>query len=333
MRFLHLADTHLGFHQYQLSARNDDFNNVFLEAAQIAVNKNCDFVLLPGDLFNTKKPSYSTLEMVYKFIDILKIKNIKLYGSTGNHCHTSGMNWTDFYNYFNSNIIDGVHIDRVNWSANPMSQVYNLPDVDNGKFNILMLHHGTTRYYGVLTDDDICGIIDKGYDYTALGHIHVPYIEKNKLFNPGSLEYTSSDLWGNPGGVFVVDINADKSIKYRHIKTTHRPCYRHEVVCDSLITMSEGRSVLGSVEIPKDSLVEILIKTEVVSPNILPDLEEELKGDSLRVKIKYELVDTEKEVLPTNEIDAYKSVYGDYSELAKKVIESSKDIQEVLELL
>ncbi|MDQ7055413.1 MAG: hypothetical protein Q9M89_02505 [Persephonella sp.] len=44
MRFVHISDTHLGYHQYGLKERAEDFFDVFLEAVEFAISKKVDFV-------------------------------------------------------------------------------------------------------------------------------------------------------------------------------------------------------------------------------------------------------------------------------------------------
>jgi hypothetical protein len=54
MQFLHIADIHLGYQQYGLEARFDDFSKVFLHLVDEAIAQQVDFVLLAGDLFHKR---------------------------------------------------------------------------------------------------------------------------------------------------------------------------------------------------------------------------------------------------------------------------------------
>jgi exonuclease SbcD len=48
MRFMHVADIHLGYQQYGSRERFNDFSRVFLHIVDQAVEQRVDFVLLDG---------------------------------------------------------------------------------------------------------------------------------------------------------------------------------------------------------------------------------------------------------------------------------------------
>ena len=54
MHLLHLADSHLGYQQYSLTERFNDFSRAFLHLMDEAVARRVDFVLLAGDLFEKR---------------------------------------------------------------------------------------------------------------------------------------------------------------------------------------------------------------------------------------------------------------------------------------
>ena len=51
MQFIHMADTHLGYRQYGLSERENDFFEVFDQAIEEVVHERPEFVIHSGDLF------------------------------------------------------------------------------------------------------------------------------------------------------------------------------------------------------------------------------------------------------------------------------------------
>ena len=46
MRFMHIADVHLGYQQYGSKERFDDFSRVFLHIVEQAIDRQVDFGLL-----------------------------------------------------------------------------------------------------------------------------------------------------------------------------------------------------------------------------------------------------------------------------------------------
>ena len=45
MKFMHIADVHLGYQQYGLRERFDDFSKTFLHLTQKAIEENVDFIM------------------------------------------------------------------------------------------------------------------------------------------------------------------------------------------------------------------------------------------------------------------------------------------------
>ncbi|PVX27227.1 MAG: DNA repair exonuclease, partial [Candidatus Bathyarchaeum sp.] len=60
--FVHAADLHLGYAQYNLDVRRKDFENVFAELVDKTIELKPDFMILAGDIFEHARPSNSTLE-------------------------------------------------------------------------------------------------------------------------------------------------------------------------------------------------------------------------------------------------------------------------------
>ncbi|MBT4111027.1 exonuclease SbcCD subunit D [Candidatus Woesearchaeota archaeon] len=83
MKYAHLADLHLG------SWRDDKMRELstkaFLTAIDDCVQKQVDFILFAGDLFNTSLPNLDTLKIVTKKLKDLKDKNIPVYAIAGSH--------------------------------------------------------------------------------------------------------------------------------------------------------------------------------------------------------------------------------------------------------
>jgi DNA repair exonuclease SbcCD nuclease subunit len=337
MRFAHFADLHLGFHQYMLRQRRDDFTNTFFGAIEnVLYREEVDFILISGDIFNSKKPSWHTISDFRFVVDWIEQYKVPLFVTTGNHCHTNGMTYVDYFDYANNNNIDGVSIHRVNWTSNPMSAIMNLPKVNNGAFNILMMHHGHVKHYGVMTDVDITKIKELGYDYIASGHIHVPYIEQGVFFNPGSLEYTSSDLWGNPGGYFVVDIN-DNGFTYKHVISHHRETGKFVLKLNEKVNNAKylANKIIEKNWIVKDSLIEIIIIGNV-EPAIISETETMVQLDSLRTKLKIAAdnnIDKIDNMVYNNVHDVFEQVFGDKSTKARQVVDSSDNPDDVLAVL
>jgi exonuclease SbcD len=88
MRFAHLADVHIG------AWRDPALKNLNLEAFRRAVHiileKNIDFVLIAGDLFNTSLPSLEHLKQAVMLLKRLRKQNIPVYVVPGSHDYSLG---------------------------------------------------------------------------------------------------------------------------------------------------------------------------------------------------------------------------------------------------
>jgi DNA repair protein SbcD/Mre11 len=85
-RFLHLADIHLGFDRYDSKARTQDFFYAFQDALQkYAIEKQVDFVLLAGDLFEHRNIQPVILNHAQICLQMLRDAEIPVLAIEGNH--------------------------------------------------------------------------------------------------------------------------------------------------------------------------------------------------------------------------------------------------------
>jgi DNA repair protein SbcD/Mre11 len=83
MKYAHLADLHLG--SWREEKMRDISTKTFLKAMDDCVQKEVDFILFSGDLFNTSIPDLNTLKIVTKKLRELRTKQIPLYAIAGSH--------------------------------------------------------------------------------------------------------------------------------------------------------------------------------------------------------------------------------------------------------
>ena len=85
MRFLHCADIHLGYQQYNHKERFNDFGRAFYAVIDEAIKHKVDFVILAGDLFHKRSIDALTLNQAIRGLEKLRIAKIPCIAVEGNH--------------------------------------------------------------------------------------------------------------------------------------------------------------------------------------------------------------------------------------------------------
>lgn len=234
MRFAHISDTHLGFRQYGLSEREEDFYCAFEDAVRRIILERPDFVIHSGDLFDAHRPQPRALWVAQRCLSKLSEKKIPVYAITGNHdtlMRKGAMPAHVLFEGLDLRLIaedkpffvhDGVFI-----CGSPYVPAYykeglrETLKILSGKAkgfkkSVIVLHQGLERY---LPHEHEIGMEDlpKNFDYYALGHIHNRIVQdfgKGKLAYPGSTELWSvneyDDYKNKDKGFYLVDLHGDE---------------------------------------------------------------------------------------------------------------------------
>lgn len=97
--FIHIADTHLGYEQYGVRERFNDFSRAFWDIMDEAADREVDFVVIAGDLFNKRAIDAQTLIHAIEGLKKLKEKGIPVLAIEGNHdrsYYRDGISWLQF---------------------------------------------------------------------------------------------------------------------------------------------------------------------------------------------------------------------------------------------
>jgi 3',5'-cyclic AMP phosphodiesterase CpdA len=99
VRFLHAADIHLGFMQYNEKERYNDFARAFEAMAQDAIARRVDFVVLAGDLFHKRAIDPLTMYQATAVLRDLHAAHIPAIAIEGTHersYYNEGFTWLDY---------------------------------------------------------------------------------------------------------------------------------------------------------------------------------------------------------------------------------------------
>jgi len=244
--FVHAADLHLGYAQYNLDVRRRDFNNVFGELVDKTIELEPDFMVLAGDIFEHARPSNSTLEVAIINFRRLRDAGIPVLAVDGSHDSApnvitstilnpldsagliwylprhEGASWRNESCYVYG--IPNFRTARKTQEELPAFLEKNKPAPDPSLFNILVFHMAL----------DIPAIkppkmeaeaspesLPEGFNYYAGGHIHKPYKSRFKnglLVYSGGTETASYDEAKTKKGFYHVKVNKKGKPKLERIR-------------------------------------------------------------------------------------------------------------------
>lgn len=235
MNIVIIGDLHLGYRQYGLDEREQDFYQRWDEIVNdIIARKNIDIVLQLGDIFDTHIPSAIALYEYEKGLVKLQKNNIEYYSITGNHTIIKRKNFMSpddlFTKISQSNSLDDTHIViedifiagvkyRSESNKEELIQVIqeqaNAAKKHNG-LKILLLHQAVDLdlIYGAELSEVDLPYMD--FDYIFIGHLHSRIERKHGQCNiiyPGSIERSSiteaKDAINRGKGFYI--LNTDNS--------------------------------------------------------------------------------------------------------------------------
>jgi DNA repair protein SbcD/Mre11 len=253
MKYAHLADLHLGSwrdeRMRQLSIK------VFLKAIDDCINKQVDFILFAGDLFNTSLPNLDTLKTVTKKLKELKDKNILVYAIAGSHDFSpTGKTMIDVLE--NAGLLKNVCKGSINQETKQLQLRFTLDPKTGTKITGILGKKGLLDkvYYQNLYLENLeqepgykifmfhttlselkpkhlekmesqpLSFLPKTFNYYAGGHVHHPTkLDKEgygTLTYPGALfpnNFSELEKYGR-GGYYLVNVETNNQEKIQNIE-------------------------------------------------------------------------------------------------------------------
>ncbi|RZN66986.1 MAG: DNA repair exonuclease [Candidatus Methanolliviera hydrocarbonicum] len=314
MRFVHISDNHLGFRQFGLFERENDFYDVFDRAVEEIIKERPDFVIHSGDLFEASRPPTRALLLVQRSFSRLKDENIPIYAIPGNHDTIMRKNTYPpqiLYEMFGLKLIskknpfyvqDGVFI-----GGSPyISKYYSKSLKERIKFlgerskdydkSILVLHQAIDKYLPYEFELKI-GDLPKCFDYYALGHIHNRIIDD---FGRGRLAYSgSTEIWKidelknykkKGKGFYLVDLDGDiPDVQGVNLEMSRE-------VIEEKIEFSEFKEDIGRLkryieEMETMPILYLTVKGDFDRSFVHKKLMSTLSNISLHIRVNYDLED------------------------------------------
>ncbi len=287
--FIHTADLHLGYAQYGLEIRRQDFDNAFKEIVDKTIELKPDFMIIAGDLFHHARPSNVTLEDTVRSFKRLRDAGIPVLTVDGSHDSApNAITSTILYPLDSAGLI--FHLPRHEgacWRKPDICYVYGIPNFRTRRKteeclpeflqlnppkpirsagNIFVMHGAVDLpsvkppYIEAEVPPDL---IPEDFDYYAAGHVHRRYLGNFKnglLAYSGCTETVSYDETNYLKGFYHVHVDekgnyAPESIE---LKSTRKfKVLEHEfngvnahTITETAINMVKEADEEGAVIIP-----------------------------------------------------------------------------------
>lgn len=292
-KFLHTADIHLGYRQFNNAQRFYDFNNSFLHTIEKAIECEVNAYIIAGDFFNKRNIDAETLMQAITGFQQLQSHSIPVLAIEGNHDKAffgQGQSWLEFLSHTGylkllKPTITPEGITFTSWneatSAGGFFDIKNIRFYGAGylgattnqrvqlmaeslepdsRFNVLMLHATMERFgdqdFGRVSKEALEHLRDK-VQYVALGHSHKAYSHDNWAFSPGALEnWDLREATYKHKGFYIVTVS-DKGCETELIESKRRPVLREVINIAETQNPPEAETlILNRLESKLDATVE-----------------------------------------------------------------------------
>ncbi len=234
--FVHAADLHLGYSQYGLEARRQDFDCAFGEIVEKTIELKSDFMIIAGDVFHQARPSNITLENAIRNFKRLRDAGIPVLTVDGSHDSAPNtITGTILYPLDSAGLI--YYLPRHEgacWRKPGCCYVYGVPNFrsrrkteemlpafmeqkpptpDPSISNIFVFHMAVdlpSMNPPYIEAEAPPELLPDGFDYYAAGHLHELFMGKFKtglLAYSGSTETASYDEAKQKKGFFHVKVS------------------------------------------------------------------------------------------------------------------------------
>ncbi len=237
MRFIHMADIHLGMApdsgKNWSAQRKEEMWETFRRCIEEAHEEEIDLVLIAGDLFHGEPQLRQLKELNYIF---KKADPVEIVLIAGNHDYISStsayreIEWCDNVHMLMSDDTSYIYIPHINTCVQGFSyhkREIILPLIDdmqpagksryNDAIQILVAHGGDSAHIPI----DYKKLENSGFEYVALGHIHKRSGGRNWSYS-GSLEPTDRNDIGQKGYILGEIDGVTKELSYSFVACSKR---------------------------------------------------------------------------------------------------------------
>lgn len=229
-----------------------------------AINHSVDFVILAGDLFDGENRSLKAQSRLKKAMEQLNRHGISCYIIHGNHDHLKGnwvsLSWPNNVFFFEAEVDyyeftkNGVSVNIYGYSYPEKSVSENISiqykKAGSADFHIGILHGTAEGQEGhdLYAPFSVKELIEKDFDYWALGHIHKRQILHSQppiIYSGNTQGRHKKELAEK--GVFLVEIDEAKSSELTFLPTSEILWKELEVSIEGIDEIDELKSCCESI--------------------------------------------------------------------------------------
>lgn len=357
MKIAVITDVHLGYRQYKLEERKQDFYDTFQKAIDLIIENNVDLVLNCGDTFDKAHESAETIDEFRKGLKKLKKHNIKMVAILGNHEVIQRDSFVPILNLYEDDydieilgykekkdyitidsdigelLISGVSF--IPASQNDiLKNKFKYLDSLKSDFKILMLHQAIKEDFPFsyeLEENEL----PTSFNCILCGHIH-ELCDYGVRYYPGSLNPCNIMESMNKHGVSFITIDKQKKydIDFVEIEQPRKIFYERMAYNDDFENNLKNFAKENGLK--KNILhLEVMIdENDIVDVNsfISKNIQKEFLRVTTRFKYKEEQknnynFDMGKMTIKDVLIKSLQDESNEIKELATNILESSKDGQ------
>ncbi len=276
MKFVHVADMHLDSAFSNLSdkdimgdLRRLEQRKVFKKIIEYIKQNDIQYLFISGDLYEHKYIKQSTIEYINNLFK--EIPETKIFIAAGNHdpkvknSYYNKFSWNYNVKIFDS-YIEKVEESDCNIYGYSFDDFYcnncGIEDItveQKEKPNILVIHGNID---GVKKDDKPYNpiskkvLLEKGFDYVALGHIHKPDYESKRIVYPGSTVSLGFDELGKHG---MIVGEFDRELKLEFVPLDDEEFTVKELNVDNISSKEELIETINGLNVNSNEYVEIVL--------------------------------------------------------------------------
>lgn len=314
MRFIHIADTHLGMQpdkEYPWSeARERENRESFVRIIELCRKEEPELLLIAGDLFHHQPLAREMKDVDSLFASIPKTRVVII---AGNHDYISSVSryneheWPENVTFFMKEELESVYFEDLNVEVYGLSfchrQIHaplfkGVHPANRDHINILLMHGGEQANLPIDRNE----LAASGFNYIACGHLHTPIDITPTMRYCGSLEPLEKNSVGERGYIKGT-IDEDGRVESEFVASSIRQYFKPVVTVNHDTTQLKLESEIAEIiaENGRDNIFTFFIRGR---------RDPEIRFDTETLKLKGNVLDVEDETVPDYDIEKLREENG-----------------------